>query len=527
MAVIAPVVTGSSLIFDGSGSSGTNGVTVPSDCTLIIIQWSQFDNNADNDMAELSLDGEDFTLVQNVGDGANAAGYGCGYLIDPSTGSQDVAWEWSGGAQGNGGGIGVVFVKGQAATSPIRDSDGDTDSGSVGALTLTTESTDLIIALCSAYQAFTSFNLNGGATLVNDNATGDVGSDLARIGADSSSTSVSGNSDSTIVAISIIGIEESSGEDELLANDVESASEVTTSAVGQKHVILANDVQSTSEVSVPTLAEAAHVLLANDVESASEVSAPAAGQKHALLADDVESASEVSGPALGGKHALLADDVESASEVTAPAAGQKHALLADDVESASEVSAPAVADIPAGVHVLLADDVESASEVTAPAVGQIHAILAEDVESGSEVTNPVVDDGTVSVTGRRGGGGWEMARIYDRYSEDQQDSKKQRRARRKQTEDLEGTDREIARLLHKQLEREARDAEIAKLEAMIQSSYSVNELQKAREYNENVARTYAKAVSKGGFSAIEAFEREMDRAKEEEDFLILAIMAVS
>jgi len=41
-----------------------------------------------------------------------------------------------------------------------------------------------------------------------------------------------------------------------------------------------------------------HNLAADDVESASEVSTPALGQVHALLANDVESASEVSSPSL-------------------------------------------------------------------------------------------------------------------------------------------------------------------------------------------------------------------------------------
>jgi hypothetical protein len=40
-------------------------------------------------------------------------------------------------------------------------------------------------------------------------------------------------------------------------------------------------------------------LLADDLESASEVTTPTLGQVHAITADDVESASEVTSPALG------------------------------------------------------------------------------------------------------------------------------------------------------------------------------------------------------------------------------------
>ena len=76
-----------------------------------------------------------------------------------------------------------------------------------------------------------------------------------------------------------------------------------------------------------------HTLLADDAESASEVTSPSIGQEHALLAADAESASEVTTPAVGQVHALLADDTESASETSSPAVGQTHALLADDAES--------------------------------------------------------------------------------------------------------------------------------------------------------------------------------------------------
>lgn len=156
-------------------------------------------------------------------------------------------------------------------------------------------------------------------------------------------------------------VSEAAGTDELLANDVESASEVTNPAVGQTHVLTANDVQSTSEVGAPSVGQV-HALAANDAESASEVSSPAIALVTPLNANDVESASEVTSPAIGQVHALAADDAQSATEVTAPSAGQVHGLLANDVESASAVSVPALAQ----VHALLANDTQSASEVSNP-----------------------------------------------------------------------------------------------------------------------------------------------------------------
>ena len=162
----------------------------------------------------------------------------------------------------------------------------------------------------------------------------------------------------------------SAGADVLLADDVESTSEVTSPALAQGQVLLANDVESTSEVSSPALAQG-QVLLADDVESASEVTSPALAQGHMLLANDNESASEVTTPALTQGQALLADDAESASEVSTPSLTQGQALLANDNESASEVSTPALVDVASGDD-LLADDVESTSELSEPrAYGQL------------------------------------------------------------------------------------------------------------------------------------------------------------
>lgn len=181
-----------------------------------------------------------------------------------------------------------------------------------------------------------------------------------------------------------IAVTVSSGStDNLTAEDVESASEVTSPAIGQEHALDATDVESASEVTAATLGQE-HALDATDVESASEVGTPALAEVHVLDATDVESASEVGTPAIAQEHGLDATDVESASEVTSPAIGQEHALLAEDVESASEVTSPNLAE---AVTALLAEDVESASEVTSPNFAQVHGLDATDVESASEVTS--------------------------------------------------------------------------------------------------------------------------------------------
>jgi hypothetical protein len=126
-----------------------------------------------------------------------------------------------------------------------------------------------------------------------------------------------------------------------LANDVSSASSVTTAAITQVHTPLANDVLSASSVTKPVVRQLRDDLLANDVKSNSSVTQPAVKQLQGLLANDVSSASSVTRPAVQQRQTLLANDVLSASSVTQPAVKSLQGLLANDVLSASSVSQPA------------------------------------------------------------------------------------------------------------------------------------------------------------------------------------------
>ena len=154
----------------------------------------------------------------------------------------------------------------------------------------------------------------------------------------------------------------------------------------------------------------ADALLADDVESASEVSAPVIGQAHSLSATSIQAATELTAPTLGQQHALGANDAQSTSEVTAPAIGQAHSLAAASVESSTEVTAPtlSVADT---ADELTADDVEATSEVTSPAFAQVHALLNVGVTSQSELSTPRIDflsgtiDGAANVSLAANGAG--------------------------------------------------------------------------------------------------------------------------
>lgn len=178
--------------------------------------------------------------------------------------------------------------------------------------------------------------------------------------------------------------------DNLLADDLQSTSEVGTVTIGQEHVALADDLQSLSQLSTPTVGQE-HVLLADDLQSLSQLSTPTATEvigTDILLADDLESISEVGTPTIGQEHVVLADDLESISSLSTPTVGQEHALLSDSLQSLSQLSTPAVVEDT--VNELLADDLESVSEVGTATVAQIHALLSDSLQSVSELTTPTV-----------------------------------------------------------------------------------------------------------------------------------------
>lgn len=110
---------------------------------------------------------------------------------------------------------------------------------------------------------------------------------------------------------------------DLLADNLQSTSSVSTPTLGQTHVLLADDLQSTSSVSTPTVGQS-HVLLADNLQSASSVSTPSISQTHVLLADNLQSVSTLSTPSLGGTlNALLANDLQSVSTLSIPVLRQK------------------------------------------------------------------------------------------------------------------------------------------------------------------------------------------------------------
>jgi hypothetical protein len=129
----------------------------------------------------------------------------------------------------------------------------------------------------------------------------------------------------------------------------------------------------------------------------------------------------------------------------------------------------------------------------------------------------VISTGQV-VTTEEYSGGWAAINAYEAY---QQRKKRRRRERELLLDSIpDDVDREIAAFMHP----DPREQEIAELDRLVAETFRNDELNLAKEYSERAAKAYVRAATQHNFSALEAFEREMDKAMEEEEFLFLSMV---
>ena len=131
---------------------------------------------------------------------------------------------------------------------------------------------------------------------------------------------------------------------------------------------------------------------------------------------------------------------------------------------------------------------------------------------------PVVDETAPT-------GGWAALNWYDSYMQQNARKRVKREQIREEIEQLEDdTDKAIAEILQGDIEKESREAELTSLEQMVSSTFTREQLRRAKEYNERVAIAYERVARQQNYSAIVALERELERAREEEEFLFFALL---
>lgn len=159
----------STITTGNTNNTGSASITVPSDATLAIVVlsgWYNLTNYFSN--GSITLNGVSFniTLARIDSDATNFYGL-IGYLVNPSIGTQTLAWDWSGTSSPNDPPIiKVVYYNGIDTSSPIRSSYGGQNSGtSFSTTSLTAQTGDLIFSVAPL------FTYSGHKTVTWTNAT--------------------------------------------------------------------------------------------------------------------------------------------------------------------------------------------------------------------------------------------------------------------------------------------------------------------------------------------------------------------
>src|SRR5690606_28748654 len=145
----------------------------------------------------------------------------------------------------------------------------------------------------------------------------------------------------------------------------------------------------------------------------------------------------------------------------------------------------------------------------------------QSANSGSTVVI-TVSLGVQPVEDEQPTGGWLFLNSFEAELQRRRREEEERRALEEAADEIQNElDRSIAQLLREQEAIDARKAELDRLAALVRAQ---SDLEAARAYSERVARAFERAAEKGTFSALEALDRELKRAREEEDFLVMALM---
>ena len=128
--------------------------------------------------------------------------------------------------------------------------------------------------------------------------------------------------------------------------------------------------------------------------------------------------------------------------------------------------------------------------------------------SGSDSSNAF----SITVTATAFTGGWWIAYEQEKIKREQERAKKLKKQAKKLTTKL---DQELAFELRKEVENQLRIEELTRLTKLAQEHE-----QEVQDLGERVTKAYQRAIIQYNYSALEALEREIQRAKEEEDWLI-------
>jgi len=186
------------------------------------------------------------------------------------------------------------------------------------------------------------------------------------------------------------------------------------------------------------------------------------------------------------------------------------------------VSAAAIATLDASLSA--GSGIEAAMAAAASVSGGLttQIVLSGALASVASATAELSTGEAISQPEERNAGGWPFWLAYEQRARARLEETRKRRQLEEEAEQIEDrTDREIAELLHRQQAEDERRAYLHRLGELAKASPDITA---ARDYSDRVARAYERAVVVGNFSALEALDRELKRAMEEEEFLMTATL---
>jgi len=122
-------------------------------------------------------------------------------------------------------------------------------------------------------------------------------------------------------------------------------------------------------------------------------------------------------------------------------------------------------------------------------------------------------------------GGWDKLSQFDDHILRKRREDEESERKRQEIRDIESpVDLEIAQILQRDERQAEREKQLSDLEQLVTTTFSNADLPDIREFSERVEKAFIRASVQGNFSALEAFEREFERAREEEEFLLMAMI---
>ena len=559
--------TSQSIAF-GTGTNVSTSITVDAAADCVLVFWQAWDARSSNQISDCTLGGTQPDYEYHpypAGDGNSTQTY-CGVWYNPTSGSQTLAF--TNASSSDGPCVHVVQLSGVDTTSAPRDTDaqgyphGDSSAGTANSITLTTVADDWVLHCDYGYGNGTNLpGTQSGWTSIQYQVNNGGHMRTTRLEATGTSVTANGQDENYSTSFGIVLIPAAGG------TDTEVNASVDSLTLTERQASVAIDVAITTSLRALTLTENA-ATIGYGVNVSTAVDALTLTENAATVTYDVDVLAGVDALTLSNLAAAIAVDINVLASAVALSLTENQSAVVYDVGVNAGTDALLLTTLPAalggdtivsaGVDSLsLAEqqatvsyDVEISAGVDSLALTEQQSIISVDVEVISSVDGLTLTEHQASVlfvgdvnidaalvalvlTEHRAGidgsflvtdtptGGW-----LNDYSAYRQRAKARDRRRKEildQIRELDGIDGEIARMLHADDERQDENDRIDEFRSLLDKEISKAKLDKAGLLNKRINRAYDRAMKKATFSAVQALEREIEDAIEEEDFLFIVM----